>query len=87
MCKHFLKIWRRNNKKRKLVKKQEAARTQIMTKMPPLMKSLVPAIFLTLCSPLLLALPAGYYDGADSSSPEALRQSLHAIIDDHQRIP
>ena len=58
-----------------------------MTKTSPLMKRLVPAVFLALFSPLLLAQPAGYYDGADSSSPEALRQSLHAIIDDHQRFP
>ncbi len=36
---------------------------------------------------LVLAQPEGYYDSADSSSPEALRQSLHSIIDDHQRFP
>jgi endonuclease I len=29
----------------------------------------------------------GYYDTADDSSPEALRTSLHEIIDDHTRIP
>lgn len=51
------------------------------------MKSLVSAIFLTLFTPLALAQPEGYYDGADRSSPGALRQSLHAIIDDHQRFP
>jgi endonuclease I len=53
----------------------------------PLLKSLAPAVCLTLLSPQLLAQPADYYDGADSSSPGALRQSLHAIIDDHQRFP
>ena len=38
-------------------------------------------------SPLLLAQPAGYYDTADNASPQALRESLHEIIDDHQRFP
>jgi endonuclease I len=38
-------------------------------------------------APLLLAQPAGYYDDADISSTDALRQSLHEIIDDHQRFP
>jgi len=31
--------------------------------------------------------PPGYYDDADTSSPEALRASLHEIIDDHTRFP
>ncbi len=31
--------------------------------------------------------PAGYYDEADVSTDLALRASLHAIIDDHTRIP
>jgi endonuclease I len=44
------------------------------------------AVF-ALFSPLLFAQPAGYYDAADNSSPQALRQSLHEIIDDHQRFP
>ena len=30
---------------------------------------------------------AGYYDTDDTSSQESLRQSLHEIIDDHQRFP
>ena len=38
-------------------------------------------------SPLLFAQPAGYYDTADNASPQALRESLHEIIDDHQRFP
>ena len=29
----------------------------------------------------------GYYDGIDSSSATALRASLHALIDDHTKIP
>ena len=33
------------------------------------------------------AVPASYYDLVDTSSPQALRQSLHEIIDDHTRIP
>jgi endonuclease I len=48
---------------------------------------LAPAIALSLLAPPLPAQPAGYYDTADTSSPAALRQSLHAIIDDHQRFP
>lgn len=31
--------------------------------------------------------PTGYYSGANTSSASALRASLHAIIDDHKRIP
>jgi hypothetical protein len=31
--------------------------------------------------------PEGYYDSADTSSPQALRDSVHEIIDDHQRFP
>jgi endonuclease I len=50
----------------------------------------------TLCLVLLLPfsnnkaqspLPPGHYDSADTSSPAALRESLHEIIDDHQRFP
>ena len=31
--------------------------------------------------------PEGYYDSADTSSPQSLKDSLHEIIDDHQRFP
>ncbi len=31
--------------------------------------------------------PDGYYQEANASSPEDLRQTVHAIIDDHQRVP
>ena len=31
--------------------------------------------------------PPGYYDSVDTSSPDALRESLHEVIDDHQRFP
>lgn len=31
--------------------------------------------------------PAGYYDDVDTSSSQALRDTLHEIIDDHQRYP
>ena len=47
-----------------------------------------------LCAGLLLPVlavqaevPQGYYDLADTSSAQALRNSLHQIIDDHQRFP
>jgi len=48
---------------------------------------LASAFALSLFAPLLPAQPAGYYGTADDSSPAALRQSLHSIIDDHQRFP
>jgi len=50
-------------------------------------KWLFPGIAFALFSPLLLAQPEDYYDTADNSSSQALRQSLHEIIDDHQRFP
>lgn len=31
--------------------------------------------------------PPGYYDGIDDSSAEMLRDTLHELIDDHQRFP
>lgn len=31
--------------------------------------------------------PAGYYNAVDQTSAQALQQSLHEIIDDHQRFP
>ncbi|MFY0670165.1 MAG: endonuclease, partial [Alteromonas stellipolaris] len=33
------------------------------------------------------AIPSGYYDSVDTSNADTLRDSLHAIIDDHQRFP
>ncbi len=33
------------------------------------------------------AIPAGYYDSVDTSTPAAMRTSLHAVIDDHTKIP
>ncbi len=32
-------------------------------------------------------IPAGYYDSVDTGTPAALRATVHAVIDDHQRIP
>jgi endonuclease I len=58
-----------------------------MNKTSPPLKRLAPGIAFALFSPLLLAQPADYYNTADDSSPEALHQSLHEIIDDHQRFP
>ncbi|SFD04566.1 endonuclease [Pseudoalteromonas denitrificans] len=40
-----------------------------------------------ICAPSLAEIPANYYDAADTSSAGALRNSLHAIIDDHKRFP
>ena len=45
-----------------------------------------------LASPLLSLLaaalaPQGYYGTVDDSSAAALRSTLHALIDDHQRFP
>lgn len=58
--------------------------------MPCATKRALTALFLLLGTSApsgLSAQPAGYYDGADESSPASLRASLHAIIDDHVRIP
>ena len=33
------------------------------------------------------AIPSGYYDSVDTYNADTLRDSLHAIIDDHQRFP
>ena len=44
-------------------------------------------LLLLLCSSALAQAPDGYYDTVDESSPEALRASLHGIIDDHVRFP
>ena len=35
----------------------------------------------------LAEIPLGYYDSVDPSTPNSLKQSLHDIIDDHQRFP
>lgn len=35
----------------------------------------------------LAEIPLGYYDSVDPSTPSSLRQTLHDIIDDHQRFP
>ncbi len=46
--------------------------------------------FALLClasGPALAQAPAGYYDSVDTSSSAALRSTLHAVIDDHQRFP
>jgi len=41
-----------------------------------------------LTAPLALAqVPPGYYGSVDTSSAALLRSTLHAVIDDHQRIP
>ncbi len=50
-------------------------------------KSLLAGIVFSLFCSVLSAQPAGYYDSVDTSSPQSLRESLHEIIDDHQRFP
>jgi endonuclease I len=52
----------------------------------PSIATLAPLV-LVLSSPSPAAPPEGYYGTVDDASPEALRQSLHEIIDDHQRFP
>jgi len=42
---------------------------------------------LLLSTSTLAVIPADYYNSVDTSSPIALRNSLHAIIDDHKRFP
>lgn len=42
---------------------------------------------LALVAPLAAQAPDGYYDSVDASTSTALRQSLHEVIDDHQRYP
>ena len=52
-------------------------------------------VSLTLTGPVLLLLaataladpPPGYYDSVDPSSQDALRQTIHDVIDDHTKIP
>ncbi|WDD96707.1 endonuclease [Thalassomonas actiniarum] len=59
-----------------------------------LRKSLCQISIQALCAGLLLPglavnaeVPQGYYDMADNTNAQALRNSLHQIIDDHQRYP
>ncbi len=50
--------------------------------------STVPCVVLLLAtSQVFAAPPAGYYNNADQTSAQALQDSLHEIIDDHQRFP
>jgi endonuclease I len=46
-------------------------------------------LFALLLTPVIVFAdaPAGYYDTIDLSSPAALRQSMHNIIDNHTKIP
>ena len=45
------------------------------------------ALLLLLPAPALAQAPPGYYAGVNDATPTTLRNSLHAIIDDHQRFP
>lgn len=42
---------------------------------------------LVVSSGVSAAIPSGYYDAVNTSSASTLHDSLHAIIDDHQRFP
>ena len=42
---------------------------------------------LLLAAPAEARVPPGYYDTVDATNPTTLRQTLHAIIDDHTRFP
>ncbi len=44
-------------------------------------------VFLGLAKTVLAVPPLGYYDSVTATSAGALRVSLHAVIDDHQRFP
>jgi endonuclease I len=45
------------------------------------------ALWVSLAGPVLADPPSGYYDTADLSTPETLRNSVHLIIDGHTKIP
>ena len=52
-------------------------------------KSIASAVLLMLAAvnSASAAIPSGYYDLVDTSNADTLRDSLHEIIDDHQRFP
>ena len=50
-------------------------------------KRIASGMALVLFSSGVLAQFEAYYDSADATSPRALRESLHEIINDHQRFP
>lgn len=54
-------------------------------KVKNLMRFMAATIFVS--SAAQAAIPAGYYNSANTTSSTALHQSLHAIIDDHTRFP
>ena len=54
----------------------------------PGFQGLAGLLLLACASAVALAeVPEAYYDDADTASPQALRDSLHLIIDDHTRFP
>ena len=55
--------------------------------MKPVTRNLIFVTAWTLLSAGLHAQPESYYNGVEATSPDSLRASLHAIIDDHQRFP
>ncbi len=51
----------------------------------PILRSILPAVLIA--GATMAAPPAGYYDSVDTSTPETLRSTLHAVIDGHTKIP
>ncbi len=45
------------------------------------------ALLIVLTSTSFAQAPPGYYNGVDASTPSSLRQTLHAVIDDHTAYP
>jgi len=54
----------------------------------PALRRLAPGLLLALLAPFAAAqVPAGYYNPVDTTNAATLRATLHALIDDHTRIP
>ena len=49
--------------------------------------ALLASLAILLSAPLVAQAPAGYYASVDTSNATVLRSTLHAVIDDHTRIP
>ena len=54
-----------------------------------LVSRLTSVLFLaaTLSACVSLQIPTGYYNTVDQSGPQRLRETVHAVIDDHTRFP
>ncbi|WP_395373817.1 endonuclease [Marinicella sp. W31] len=54
---------------------------------PTILKKIYCVLLLSVSFQAMAQAPTGYYNSANTSNPSALRNSLHQIIDDHQRYP